>query len=271
MKILWLKRLPGCLLFLLMLVLSLTGAQGKDQELQSQWRDHDIVMDGRDNEWKGPILTKEKLSIQMCNDDSNAYFCFTTKDRAVKSRVLAMGMTLWLNKGGGNEKVWGIHFPLALKDKKEMPRPTAEIEDKDSFEEKIVTEKEQIELLYPGQEKVEQISLKDAEASGIDVRLQCKKEKLVYELKIPLSGPKVFPLDLKRLVSDTGTAMTIGIESPALWFRGEPEKDIEYGSESDRGSRRASGSGGLAVMRDTEIMKKPLDFWIQVKLASPGK
>jgi hypothetical protein len=182
-----------------------------------------------------------------------------------------MGMTLWLNRDGGNEKAWGIHFPLALKDRKEMPGPNAEIEDKDSFEEKIVTEKEHVELLYPEQKKVEQISIKDAEASGIGVRLQCKKEKLVYELKIPLSGSKIFPLDLKRQQSDTGAAMTIGIESPALWFRGEPEKEIDYGSESDRGSRRASGSGNLAVKRDIELMKKPLDFWIQVKLASPGK
>jgi len=52
--------------------------------LQSKWRDKDIVIDAKDNEWQDCQLYTDQATqtnIGIYNDDSYLYICFSTMDK----------------------------------------------------------------------------------------------------------------------------------------------------------------------------------------------
>jgi hypothetical protein len=267
----------------LVLMLCITGAYGKKQELGSQWTDREIVVDGQDSEWKAPSITRDKITLRAYNDDRNMVICVTTKDRAVKARIAGMGMTVWLNRDGGEEKNLGVRFPLGMKDRKKgpppqddrsrgngsgdssgrgpgprddssngkssgsdesmgmRPGPGDDMEEREQFEEKMLSEQDKLELVIPGRKEAAKLSLGDAAASGISAKLLCSKGKLVYELKIPLDGAKAFPVGISSSEPGSGKIIAVGIDIPGLSFPKRSTQSQKSGASFEVG---AGGPGG---------------------------
>jgi len=257
------RKTGSCAILALLLMLCITGAYGKKQELGSMWTDREITVDGQDSEWKAPSITRDKISLRAYNDGRNMVICMTTKDRAVKARMAGMGMTVWLNRDGGEEKNLGVRFPLGMKDRKKGPppqgdrsrgngsgsgdnmgmgpRPGEDMEEREQMEEKMLSEQDTLELVTPGQKQASKMSLRDAAASGIAAKLLCTKGKLVYELKIPLDGAKAFPVGINGAEPGSGKTIAVGIDIPGMSFPKRSASTEKSGASFEVG---AGGPGG---------------------------
>ena len=55
---------------------------------------------------------KSGLYCFISNDNDNVYIDMKIEDRKIQSRILAEGLTIWINMEGREEKKMGIRFPL---------------------------------------------------------------------------------------------------------------------------------------------------------------
>ena len=86
----------------------------KPVNLQSEWLDTQINIDGNDIDWKEyPFFYDEqtRTDIGLYNDDKNLYLCFLNMDKDIQNQILRKGLYIWFNKTGGKEKELALCFP----------------------------------------------------------------------------------------------------------------------------------------------------------------
>src|SRR5437867_3668400 len=105
------------------------------------------------------------------NDSNYLYIALITTNREVQRQVMRGGTTIWLDRDGGDDRKFGIHYPLGQNQQPEDQRETYQRSDND------------LEILGPGDEHHR---MTIAETGGIDVRFELSNDTLVYEMKIPL-------------------------------------------------------------------------------------
>ncbi len=108
------KRGGSILCVCLMVLFFVGNGCKKTIELQSEWLDKKIEIDGRDIDWKDyPFFYDEKTRtcIGLYNDDKNLYMCFQTMDKDIQNQILRQGLYIWFNKTGGKEKELALCFP----------------------------------------------------------------------------------------------------------------------------------------------------------------
>lgn len=113
------KRNPNfCLLslsFVAMLIL-LPGC-GKTQ-LNSNWRQCQINIDGKYTDWKGAESyydERAKVLLNLLNDREFLYICLITRNRQVEASLMESGFVAWFDHEGGYSKGFGILFPTGLR------------------------------------------------------------------------------------------------------------------------------------------------------------
>lgn len=98
----------------LLLVIFIGGCD--EVELQSQWREDPITIDGIGTDWaqNTPYLNeKPRILVSVMNDKENLYIRLMTRDRQAQMMFIRAGFITWIDDGGGTEKKFGVQFPIA--------------------------------------------------------------------------------------------------------------------------------------------------------------
>ena len=85
-------------------------------EMESQWRDREITIDGKTGDWQGRLMAVKEtgISLGLLNDEKNIYICVSATDRRVASQVFRQGLVVWFDPQGGKDKILGIRYPLGM-------------------------------------------------------------------------------------------------------------------------------------------------------------
>ena len=276
-------------------VLSLAGYAAKTFTFETRWRDREIAIDGRNEDWRGRLgyLKNPAALVGFLNDEGFLYVCFTTNDPILRSRLARQGITVWIDPTGGKRKTLGIRLAPAPgpADDSGGPRPPADSggdEDRQSPPGGMTPPERAgrpvgLSVKLPGQG--EWISVPDDEKKGLDIRIQDTEALAVFEMKIPLVASDGRPYAAGVIA---GKPLGIGFETqrpeqPAGWkdgAGGRPEgPGGDFGGRPGGGGRGGFGGsppgggmgGGMGPgqgPKDSSRLGEELRLWIEVKLAS---
>ncbi len=259
-----------------------------ETELSSSWKDRDIVIDGKSNDWLDALyyFEDDNVSIGFFNDSDNLYICLLAEDYSIQRQVVMQGFTLWLDPTGGKEKTFGIKFPLGMRtmhgDK--MPaemgeeRPDRERMQKErpdpemirrAFEETL----DELEVLGPGKNERKRIYIEEAE--GLEIRVRNETGLLTYELRIPLLSLEE---NSYAIGTTAGALISLGMEVPKPDMgemqdmrkgRGGGGMPPGGGRPGGMGGGKGGGRGGMGMRGGSRPqMPDGLKIWAKLQLAS---
>ncbi len=207
---------------------------------QSGWRDRDIHIDGRSDDWVGSLtfVDKQNISLGVSNDADFLYICLAAEDQAVISRILRQGMILWFDPEGGKEKTFGIKYPIGRQGMQpgegEMMRPENEV-DLQKMRRAMMAISNELEIL---QESKVPIRTSIENLKGMQISLKRSTGLIVYEVKIPLQENQDFPFAVGAV---EGSEIGIGIEVPKMTMN---MKRAPGGMGGRGGNMGGGGRGG---------------------------
>ena len=251
------SKLSTFLIFVVFLATTLlTGCD--EAELQSQWPDKSISIDGSDIEWpeNGHYFDEDsKMLVAIMNDENNLYIRLLTRNQTSKMLILRAGLTIWIDDTGNTSKTFGVQFPLA-RQKQMQPTPP---DHKPRTDMQDILEDSQYNLAIlngPGENRQTMPTTK-AEGIGIYTRLRMEQSYLVYELKVPLTTAE--------------DSQTIDI----CFETGKIERPSGGGGRGGKGGGRGgggSGGGGGKKMGGKRGSHgggtpEPIEMWAKVHLA----
>ncbi|MCX8010251.1 MAG: hypothetical protein N3A61_03805, partial [Ignavibacteria bacterium] len=192
--------------------LSLLFISCGEVELISSWKQQDILIDGSEDDWanKLTVFEKEKFSIGIQNDEKYLYLILVSSDRSLQRRISGMGMTVWFDPSGGDNKKIGIRYPIGFREMRpdfNQGEPQREF-DPERFREQNQRNLTEAEILLDGASSGERFSVTDAKA--IPIRIGRTLEKFVYELRVPLTANEEFA---HTIWSNKNSPLGIGIET----------------------------------------------------------
>jgi len=243
----------------LFLVISIGGCD--EIELQSQWREAPITIDGIGTDWtqNTPYRNeKPRVLVSVMNDKENLFIRLMTRDRQTQMMFIRAGFITWIDEGGGTEKKFGVQFPIAsqVQGFGGMPDQKA----RNSLQEILEDGQHSIAILHrpQGDRPANTISLTDAAIMGVFAKIDMDAGYLTYELQVPYSVSKEQPI------------IGIGFETGELK---KPQGRKRSGGgrsglSSGGGGRRGGGGGGRSSGKPagTEIVQ-PFKMWARIHLA----
>jgi len=261
------NRLSALSSILIAFLFLLVGCGNSNLELNSNWRDREITVDGKNTEWLGTMLffEEDNISVGLLNDENFFYICMIAEDQFIRTQVMRQGFTLWFDPDGGKEKTFGIKYPVGMQ---ASGLPRGMIRDEQSMERSSQAPRRpmiELEILGPGKDELKKMPIE--EAKGIDIHVEFSSGMLVYELKVPLIQSEQHPY---AIGAEAGGSVGIGLEMSKMErpdMRGEisggrgiggPAGGIRGGAEG----RGMPGGGGRSQVQ------KPLKIWAVVQLAS---
>jgi len=265
-KIIFSGRIIAISSILLLLTFMYAGCGSGKLELNSDWRDREITVDGKNTDWLGAMLffEEDNVSVGLLNDENFLYICMIAEDQFIRSQVMRQGFTLWFDPDGGKEKTFGIRYPLGMKasdllsgmrrDEQSMERPRQAPR----------MQMNELEILGPGKDEMKKMRIE--EAKGIEIDIEFSSGMLVYELKVPLIKSEQHPY---AIGAEAGSSIGIGLETAKMQrldVRSE-RRGGRMGPGPTGGMRGGAGDRGMPGGRRPR-MPQPLKIWAVVQLAS---
>jgi hypothetical protein len=257
-------RLSALSSILLLLTFLLVGCGSSKLELNSNWRDREITVDGKNADWLGAMLffEEDNVSVGLLNDENFFYICMIAEDQFVRTQMMRQGFTLWFDPDGGKEKTFGIKYPIGMQASEgDMRRDEQNLERSSQAPRRPMIE---LEILGPG--KDEQKKMLISEAKGIDIIVEFSSGMLVYELKVPLIQSEQHPY---AIGAEAGSSVGIGLEMSKM--EGPDMREQMSGGRGgggpSGGMRGGTGGRGMPGGGRSQ-MRKPLKIWAVVQLAS---
>ncbi len=249
---------------------------GTTMHLPSHWPEKQIVVDGKNSEWDRTYLIDDnKLVIGFVNDSNFVYLLLATNDRPL-ARSMMRGLTVWFDAHGGNDKTFGIHYPMGGMFSRDT-RSSGVGNDESLLEpaERFDLIPSELEILGPG--KNDRHRMQIMETGGIQAKYDVKVNSFVYELRVPFTQGDRYPFTIR---SKVGNVIGLGLETSQEKPQRKEQSTSEGGREGEagdsgdeggfgRGGARGGGRGterggrGQAGVREST---GPLDIWMQVKL-----
>lgn len=238
-------------------------------EINSIWRTDEIIIDGKSSDWVGKLgyIVDAHVSVGVQNDQESLYICLIAEHQFLSDQVMSQGMTLWFDPSGGKNKTFGIKFPLGRQFSRERRNPMSKPEEgmnREKRREEFKPSFDEIEILYPEDEKSIKISID--EAKGINIALAPSSGILVYELKVPIIENELYPYALGAKRDST---IGIGVEIPKMdrsAMRNARSGGMGGGRPGGRMAPAGGGRGG-SMGRRPEIING-LKIWAVAQLAS---
>jgi hypothetical protein len=266
------------LLKILVIFIVVVGGCGSI-EFKSQWRSQPISIDGDNNDWQDKtwiIKDLPNVVVGFMNDDKDLYLSLTISDRSLQRQIAFRGLTVWFDRTGGEEKKFGICYPLGMGmmdfpiDRRRSPEGSERMRDSiPNFTEQLSNE---IEIYGPMEGEHQRMQVRE---SGIEVALRLTNGLLIYEMKIPIEANGLKPYAIGTMA---GSTIGVGVETENDGIQnerngrrmldggnpGEPPADNPRGGfEGRRGSRH----GGDEKPDGTRSVREPLKLWAKVQLA----
>ena len=247
-------------------------------KLESSRRDSEIIIDGKYSDWgktEAYYDEKEKLVVNLCNDQDYLYICLISRNRKVETQLMESGFVAWFDPDGGKNKSFGIRFPIGLKSmgmsitenekKSREYRGEGDIEDPAGRENDRWTDKEfakKLETLEGLQEKIEiirtppqditkrrggqrkdfikdkgmELSLEEAAKLGIEAKMGHQNGYFVYELKVPLIKSVEHPQAVE-LRTDKTIGLGFEVQKPMMMDRGMGDPVPQGGGSNEMPER----------------------------------
>ncbi len=251
---------------LLLFTFLLNGCGNGKLELNSDWRDREITIDGKNADWLGAMLffEEDNVSVGLLNDENFFYICMIAEDQFIRAQVMMQGFTLWFDPDGGKKKTFGIKYPLGMR---ASDLPMGMMRDEQARERPREVPRKpmnELEILGSGKDEVKKMLIE--EAKGIDINIEFSSGMLVYELKVPLIQSELHPYAVGAVA---GSSVGLGLETAKI---GRP--DMRSGMSGGREEisppgRMRGGVGGRGMPGGRRPrMPRPLKIWAVVQLAS---
>lgn len=234
-------------------------------DIKSRWRDRDVVIDGKNTEWRYlTVLDDKETSVGALNDGNFVYLILITSNRDLHNQVMRRGLTFWFDHDGGTDKKFGVHYPIGLGGFRasQEGRPDGEDQAQDMRKENSV---EELEIYGPKEDDRHRMTM--AETGGIEARFRTVNDVLVYELKVPLADNGSHPFAI-----GPGTLIGVGIETLTDRSPEKPQEEFAGGT-GERGGRPMGGRGGGGRRgggggrSGTSGRSEPFKMWAKVQLA----
>ena len=236
------------------------------RELKSHWRDRDITIDGRNTEWSDYLtpVDDKGTSVALANDQEYLYIGLVTGDGNLQRQIFRGGVTIWFDPAGGEEKKFGIHYPLGPATSGRREGEIGEA-DRDERQPPEIAQSAASELELIGPQDGEHHRMTIGETGGIDVRFRDYRDTLVFELKVPLvdNGKHPFAIGTKP-----GSPLGVGLETDA---GRSAELRSEEPSEGGRGRGGFGRRGGGFGERPSGSRPGPYKEWAKVELAASAQ
>lgn len=240
--------------------------------LSSIWRDREVTIDGKHDDWLNTLMyfEEENISLGLLNDESFMYICMIVEDPMIRSQIMIQGFTLWFKPDGGKKRIFGIKFPIGMSEEEMQMRrmragvapmkPRRENLDPEQVRQAPMRQMMELEILGPG--KDESVRMPIEQAKGIHVTVNSSSGTLIYELKIPLVRDEKNPY---AIGTTAGSTIRIRLETPK--FR-RPSMRRGMAGGMPGGGMRGSGMRGSGMR---PRMPGPLKVKAAVQLASAEK
>lgn len=275
------------LIFALSLPVAASAAGAKDIVFKTGWKDRDIVIDGRNDDWQGALgyLGDPVVALGFLNDASGLYVCIATNVPALSEGLLRRGMTVWIDPKGGRKKTLGIRLapsaPPGSPDDKAQGGPPEGGENR--FIERPSPAQEfglggrpslpsRLEVRLPGRQDWAPV---DETAGGVEAAIEGSSGLAVFEMTLPLAEGPGIPV---ALGAKPGAAIAMSFETPRPERPPGPVGDLGDEGLDRRGGRDAfSGPPGDLTGRpggrrpgDMDPFKEVdgLKLRVEMKLAS---
>ena len=189
-----------------------------DSELAAHWRDRDITVDGKLDDWSGlqAPLPGVAARAAIANDGEALYLSLETADPEVARMISHRGLTVWFDPRGGREQVLGVRFPLPAV---APPSRWGEVGGSRPGGAQL----DNVELLGPQPYTRKEVAAPGAD--GVVVAVGGGAGVVTYELRVPLATAQGWGLGVAP-----GSKLGVGLESKG--FAGGP------------GGRRGGADGG---------------------------
>ncbi len=218
------------------------------KRLPGYWQNQPITVDGYNNDWPSPYPNydeKAMIGYNVTNDKDNLYITMETGDLATQLKILTQGLTVWVDKGGGEDEVMAINYPLPSNDKNLAVVPQNHGPNSRTNLDKMRVELEErakSALLKANEYSLQgfracnlQYPLLAIDTCGVVVRMAIDSDnELVWEAKIPF---KSFYGRNQIERRDKGKPISIGFELTAI----DRPKGQNTGSQGNRNSPRVTG------------------------------
>ncbi len=254
-------RIP--LIVLLPLILSLTNCSSSIS-LQSNWTKNELPLDINDPIWQTGLtrLDDEPIYFNSINDNEFLYLYITTADQTYERQILTRGLTVWFDSTGGSDKLFGIDYPIGLRNNEFMRQQYDRNKQELPGREELTSESlKELEIIGPLENQ--KFRTPPDGSKGITAKIERKNGNFTYMLKVPLykSSEHYFAIG-----TNAGRQLGVGIELnkptfPRLGLPGErggtggfrpPEDGMGMpGGQMGRGGFR--GRGGREQLKEFEV------------------
>ena len=268
-------------LILLTLACSILLAGCKTQEVQTNWSEEPVQVDGEMTEWpSGSTVYFEDSGAQLglCNDSENLYILFRFSNQTWVRAIRMGGVILWLDSAGKKKKDFGIRYTggPSLSELQKLGTSSA-----GGFRERLTPEQQQ-RLLDMEKATADQITVIDKK-SGQEVTLRADGSGgpavcfaspqgiYTYEFSIPLKKGDVFGCGIG---AEPGQVICLGLEWGGMGKENRQRMMDRMGSGPPGGmggGRGGGGRGGMGGGRGGPRMQPPeeQELWVKTQLASP--
>ena len=252
-----------------------TGCGGTKQAVSSSPVAAGTETDGELSEWGGGLtrIEGEEFSLAVSNDEEFLYVVLHTFDRAATGQILAFGLTVWFDPQGGDDRIFGVQYPVGLMNSDAASSVNSRQAQQDPS---------QLEALVDGMKNEIILLGKDSDGGrwaiqdvlAIDADFQFENEQLTYELRVPLQKTS---WNEYAIGAAPGSVIGLGLETPELDMSAMRES---FGGGPPPGGGGAaggrSGGGGRPPGGGRPQSPDRIQVWVQVPLVggtateSPG-
>jgi hypothetical protein len=265
---------------MIVVVAAVVVSAGKRPQIDSHWRDRDVVIDGNNSEWAGPLRPVEEnhpIIMAAMNDGQFLYVVLSASDATVRRQILRQGLIVWFDPSGGDKKHFGVKFPVGVLPEEAPGRggfrrgpggghPPGDPGSGDPAQPDQLEPTNRLEVYGP--QKDDAHSFVTDMAPGIAVKIGQVEGYLVYELKVPLARTADTPYAIE---AKPGTLIGFGLETPKM-ERPAREGRGGMGGFGGRGGGmggRGRGMGGRGGGDRSQFEQaKPLKSWATIQLAA---
>jgi hypothetical protein len=258
-------RMIAMSFIVLLLTFMLNGCSNGKLELNSDWRDREITVDGNNADWLGAMIffEEDNISVGLLNDENFFYICMIAEDQFIRAQVMMQGLALWFDPDGGKKKTFGIKYPVGMQASDLLRDMRGDEQNLERAREVRRRPMNELEILGLGKDEVKKMPIE--EARGIEIDIEFSSGMLVYELKVPLIQSELQPY---AIGAKAGSSVGLGLETAKM-----ERPDMRRGMSGGRvgggptgGIRGGAGGRGMPGVRRPR-MPQPLKIWAVVQLA----
>lgn len=250
-------------------------------KVAGHWRDHKVVADGDDREWRDAPQyydSDRRFIIRVTNDATSISLCVAVGRTDLIERLRRGGVTVWFDPQGGEQHVFGIHLPD--RDTERIIRghgpavtglkpPERQAPPPGSMPPRLQPIK-QLAVTYSKATGPLTMTISEVRRTGIDIGIgRTGDGRLVYEFNIAFrAAPSLCELKPGMSVGIGVLTDGFGRDGPKRGLPGSPMGSAGFdgglgGPGPGGGMRGAPGTRGFGKK------DKPIEVWLQVRLAGP--